>query len=382
MNSERKRVLIQVGLFIITVITTTLAGAELTYSKSILFTANYSWNDFLSGFEFSIPFLFILTVHEFGHYFTARYYKIKVSLPYYIPIPPLPILLNIGTFGALIRLREKVYSKKQNFDIGIAGPLAGFVAALFVLYYGFTNLPAPEYIYKFHPEYEQYGLNYADTVYDSLKPYTADVVFGKNLLFVFFERYVADPARVPNAHEIMHYPIIMAGFFSLIFTFLNLLPIGQLDGGHVAYGLLGYKKHKILATVIFLGVIFYAGLGLVSPNDKPEDLMIMVPVSIAYLYVIFSGLRLSAKDKLMYAVLMFASIFVLALIFPQAEGDPGWLLFCFIMGRFIGVEHPPTEIEEPLDTKRIILGLLALIIFIICFSPSPIEAELIIPKES
>src|SRR5688572_20670788 len=181
MNSERKRVLIQVGLFIITVITTTLAGAELTYSKSILFTPDYSWNDFLSGFEFSIPFLFILTVHEFGHYFTARYYKIKVSLPYYIPIPPLPILLNIGTFGALIRLREKVYSKKQNFDIGIAGPLAGFVAALFVLYYGFANLPAPEYIYKFHPEYEQYGLNYADTVYDSLKPYTADVVFGKNL---------------------------------------------------------------------------------------------------------------------------------------------------------------------------------------------------------
>jgi membrane-associated protease RseP (regulator of RpoE activity) len=382
MSSESKRVLIQVGLFIVTVITTTLAGAELAYSRSILYMPeDYSWDDFLRGFEFSIPFLFILTVHEFGHYFTARYYKIKVSLPYYIPVPPLPILLNIGTFGALIRLREKVYSKKQNFDIGIAGPLAGFVAALFVLYYGFSNLPAPEYIYKFHPEYEQYGLNYAETVYDSLTPNTIDVVFGKNLLFLFFERYVADPARVPNAHEIMHYPIIMAGFFSLIFTFLNLLPIGQLDGGHVAYGLLGYKKHKILATVLFLGAIFYAGMGLVSPSDKPEDLMIMIPASIAYLYVIFSGLRLSQRDKLMYALLMFAAVFVSSAIFPKVEGDPGWLLFCFIVGRFIGVEHPLTEIEEPLDAKRIMLGLLALVIFVVCFSPSPIEADLIIPKE-
>jgi membrane-associated protease RseP (regulator of RpoE activity) len=380
MNSELKRVLIQVGLFVVTVITTTLAGAELTYSKSILFTPDYNWQDFVSGLEFSIPFLFILTVHEFGHYFTARYHKIKVTLPYYIPVPPLPAILNIGTFGALIRLRERVYSKKQNFDIGIAGPLAGFVAALLVLFYGFWNLPEPEYIYKFHPEYEQYGLNYAETVYDTLKPYTADVVFGKNLLFEFFERVVADPARVPNPHEMMHYPIIMAGFFSLIFTFLNLLPIGQLDGGHVAYGLLGFKKHKILATTIFLAVIFYAGIGLVSPNDAPEHLMIMIPASIAYLYTIFNGLRLSQKDKLMYAVLMFASIFVLSLIFPKAEGYPGWLLFCFIIGRFIGIEHPPTDVEEPLDTKRIILGLLALLIFIVCFSPAPIEAELIVPK--
>jgi len=105
MNSDQKRVLLQLGLFIITFITTTLAGAEWTYGRSV-FVKNYSWSDFLSGLEYSIPFLLILTVHEFGHYFAARYHKVKVTFPYYLPMPPLPF--SIGTMGALIRLREKV----------------------------------------------------------------------------------------------------------------------------------------------------------------------------------------------------------------------------------------------------------------------------------
>jgi membrane-associated protease RseP (regulator of RpoE activity) len=80
---------------------------------------------FSAGLNFPFPFLLILTVHEFGHYFVARYHKVKVTLPYYLPMPPFQF--SLGTMGALIRLREKVYSKKQNFDIGLAGPLAGFV---------------------------------------------------------------------------------------------------------------------------------------------------------------------------------------------------------------------------------------------------------------
>ena len=143
--------------------------------------------------------------------------------------------------GALIRLREKIYSKKQNFDIGLAGPLAGFVTALMILFYGFTHLPEPEYIFQIHPEYEQYGLSYADHVYENQKESIIDISIGKNLLFLFFENFVADPARVPNPHEIMHYPFIFAGFLSLVFTFLNLLPIGQLDGGHVS---MGYSASK------------------------------------------------------------------------------------------------------------------------------------------
>jgi membrane-associated protease RseP (regulator of RpoE activity) len=378
MNSEVKRVLIQIALFVTTFVTTTLAGTEWVYSRSILFNKDYSWQDFLNGMEFSIPFLLILTIHEFGHYFTARYHKIKVSLPYYIPVPPLPfILLNIGTFGALIRLRERVHSKRQNFDIGIAGPLAGFIAALIILYYGFTTLPPPEHIYSFHPEYEKFGLNYADTVYTNHTTTTLDVVFGKSLLFVFFEKYVADPARVPNAHEIMHYPILLAGFLSLLFTFLNLLPVGQLDGGHVSYGLFGSKGHRIIATIIFLSFIFYAGIGYARPTDKPEELLYSVPIGIAYIYFVFNGFGLAERTRLMYTLLTFAAIFLFSGLFPDVDGYRPWLLWGFIIGRMIGVQHPATEIEEPLDTKRIILGWLALAIFIVCFSPAPINAEII-----
>src|SRR5688572_14682663 len=294
MASKRRTILIQIGLFIITFLTTTFAGAEWCYGKSlfvgtkdggIAFNTNYLWSDFVSGLEFSIPFLLILTVHEFGHYFIAMYHKVKATLPYYIPMPPLPF--SIGTMGAFIRIREKVYSKKQNFDIGLAGPLAGFVVALIVLFYGFATLPEPEYIFQFHPEYEQYGLNYADHVYENQKENTVDIIFGKNLTFLFFEKFVADPARLPNPHELMHYPVLFAGFFALVFTFLNLFPVGQLDGGHVAYGLFGYRIHKIIGSISFLGLLLYSGLGVITPNEK--DLAIWILGAIAFLYIALSG---------------------------------------------------------------------------------------------
>ena len=375
MSSDQKRVLLQLGLFITTFITTTIAGVEWIYGKSLMasdYTWIFTWQDFLNGMQFSVPFLLILTVHEFGHYFMAKFHKVKVSLPYYIPFPPMILPLSFGTFGAVIRIRQKVYSKKQNFDIGLAGPLAGFIVALIVLYYGFTHLPEPEYVFQFHPDYKAYGLNYADFVYENPKERAIDVFVGKNLLFLFFENYVADPSRVPNPHEIMHYPIILAGFFALIFTFLNLLPIGQLDGGHVAYGLFGFKKHRIIASVVFIALLFYAGIGVVTPRDDPESLLYWVPGGIAFLYFAISGLGLPKRDTLMYALLMFAILFVISWLFPTWKGYPGWLLFGFLIGRFIGIQHPPSEIEEPLDLKRIILGWLSLVIFIICFAPAPL----------
>ncbi|HZB11547.1 MAG TPA: site-2 protease family protein [Chryseolinea sp.] len=369
MTSDQKRVLLQLGLFILTFITTTLAGAEWAYGRSI-FAKDYAWSDFVSGLEFSIPFLLILTVHEFGHYFVARYHKVKVTLPYYLPMPPLPF--SIGTMGALIRIKEKIYSKKQNFDIGIAGPLAGFAAALIILFYAFTHLPEPEYIFQIHPEYEQYGLSYADHVYENQNENIVDITIGKNLLFLFFEKFVADPDRMPNPHEIMHYPLILAGFLSLVFTFLNLLPIGQLDGGHVSYGLFGFKIHRIIASVIFVAFLFYAGIGVVTPRDSPDDLLFWVPGAIGFLYLALSGLGFSKRDTLMYALIMFAALFVLSWLFPNLQGYSGWLVFGFLIGRFIGIQHPPSEIQEPLDTKRIILGWLSLIIFVICFTPAPL----------
>lgn len=373
MKITTREVLIHTTLFIITFITTTLAGAEWTYGKSI-FMPGYSWADFVSGMPYSIPFLLILTAHEFGHYFTAIHYKVKTTLPYYIPLPPLTFMF--GTMGALIRLRGKVHSSKQHFDIGIAGPLAGFVVSLGVLWYGFAFLPPPEYIFQFHPEYEQFGLSYGEVVYSQeyLMQHTgADVVLGKNLIFIFFEKVVGEGTRVPNVHEIMHYPYLFAGFLSLVFTSINLLPIGQLDGGHVLYGLLGFDGHRKVASWIFAAFLFYAGLGYISPSEPLDVLIWEVPLFIGFLYFCLTGLGFGWRDTLMYSLLIFAAQYAIAMAFPVVKGYPGWFLFAFIIGRFVGVAHPRSAEEEPLDIGRQVLGWMALIIFIICFTPNPLE---------
>lgn len=379
MRSEQKRILIQILLFITTFFTTTLAGAEWCFGKSwiiyaeagIFLNPDFVLADFTAGMQFSVPFLLILTVHEFGHYFTAMYHKVKSSLPYYIPFPPLP--LSLGTMGAVIRLRSRVPSTIKNFDIGIAGPLAGFIVAFGVLYYGFATLPPAEHIFEIHPEYEQYGLDYANHVYvpnDS----ALSVTMGKNLMFAFFENVVADPERVPNVHELMHFPFLFAGFLALVFTSLNLLPIGQLDGGHVLYGLVGFKKHRIIASGIFIAFIFYAGLGLeyIAPTQPASLLVWTIPGYAIFLYLCFTGLRLPMKDTIMYAVAVFAVQYLLLFLFPTVTGYSGWLLFGLLIGRVLGIPHPPTEIEQPLDQKRKILAWIALVIFVLCFTPSPI----------
>lgn len=381
MTKEKRIVAIQILLFIATFIATTMAGAGWVYGKFFLLFDNdfflivnsdFSWSDFISGLSFSVPFLLILTVHEFGHYFVAKYHKVRSSLPYYIPFPPIPF--SIGTMGAVIRLRSKVYSSKQNFDIGIAGPLAGFVMALIVLVYGFATLPPSEYIYQFHPEYEQYGLNYADHVYQPREG-AIDVIVGNNLLFLFFEKVFADPSRVPNAHEIMHYPYLLAGFLALIFTSLNLMPIGQLDGGHVLYGLGGYKIHRIVASIFFVAFMFYAGIGLeyIALTNPLSFLVWTIPAYILFLFSCFRGLGLPMRDTVMYTLAVFAGQFIIMTFYPTFVGYPGWLIFGFLLGRFLGITHPPSEIEEPLDDTRKILGWIAVIIFIICFTPNPIE---------
>src|SRR5688572_6678005 len=130
MRKEHRTLLIQITLFVVTFFTTTIQGAEWVYGKSILkvmedqtigWNPDFWWGDFMLGMEFSIPFLLILTVHEFGHYFAAMYHKVKATLPFYIPCPP--ILLSLGTFGAIIRIKQKIRSNVEHFDIGLAGPL-------------------------------------------------------------------------------------------------------------------------------------------------------------------------------------------------------------------------------------------------------------------
>jgi membrane-associated protease RseP (regulator of RpoE activity) len=355
-------------LAVATFFTTTWAGSEWITGKSV-WAADYALADFLSGMHFSVPFLFILACHEFGHYFTARLNRVNSSLPYFIPLPPFP--LSIGTMGAIIRLRTRFITIRQHFDIGIAGPLAGFVAALAVLVYGFVTLPPPEYIFQLHPEYEPFGLNYADHVYN--REGIIDIVIGKNLMFLLLENLFADPARMPNPHEIMHYPYLFAGYLALIFTSLNLLPVGQLDGGHVLYGLFGYRIHRLVASGVFIAFMFYAGLGFVNPTLPTGELWWYALGYGLFLYLSFTGLALSPRETLMYTLLVYALQLALAWLIPGITGYPAWLLFGFILGRLLGITHPPSAFEEPLSKGRKILGWLALIIFVLTFTPNPIE---------
>ncbi|MEP4874375.1 MAG: site-2 protease family protein, partial [Nonlabens ulvanivorans] len=159
-DKEEKTKVIQIGLFIVTLIVTTFAGAEWMTGKSLFYgEVTITQTELFNGLKFSIPFLFILTVHEFGHYFMAQYHKVKVTLPFYIPLwlGFLPGFPSLGSMGAFIKIQDIIDSRKKYFDIGIAGPLAGFVVALLVLVYAFTNLPERESIYKIHPGYEAYG---------------------------------------------------------------------------------------------------------------------------------------------------------------------------------------------------------------------------------
>ncbi|WPP51275.1 site-2 protease family protein [Catalinimonas niigatensis] len=370
MNPRTKRISIQIGLFVITVITTTLAGVEWQFGRFLFYDENpLTWEYFLKGFAFSVPFLGVLTVHEFGHYFTAKKHKVDATLPYYIPMW-LGFLFapSIGTFGAVIRIKDFVNSRKKYFDIGISGPLAGFVVALGVLFYGFTHLPPPEYIYEIHPEYQEYGLDYADHVYQD-EP--GSFKLGTTLLFEFFKTYVADPERVPNDHEMIHYPWLFAGFLSLFFTALNLIPIGQLDGGHVLYGLIGSRLHQKVSAILFIIYIFYAGLGTVNPYEPTDDLMFGIPLYLGFLYIVFSRLTPSAQTNFLIALAVFSAQFLLASYNPLLRGYQGWLLFGLLIGRFLGIYHPPVHINHPLSTGRKILGWLALLIFILCFSPEP-----------
>lgn len=358
-------------LFVITFITTTLAGSEWITSKFIFYSPDYSWSDFVAGMEYSIPFLFILTVHEFGHFFTAKYHKVEVTLPNYIPMW-LGFIgsVSFGTFGALIRIVGPIRSRKQFFDIGIAGPIAGFIAALGVLFYGFTNLPEPEYIFEIHPEYEQYGLDYANHVYDDEE--IVSLSLGNNLLFSWFEKYVADPDRLPNHKEIIHYPYLFAGFLALFFTALNLIPIGQLDGGHVIYGLFGAKNHFYIAFGLYMIFTFMAGLGLITAGIPISSMLLYSVFYIGFLFMSFRGLGFDKSTTWMIAVGMFAAQYLTTYLFPSITGFSGYLLFVFLLGRFIGVKHPIAPDDRSLSIGRKVLGWLCLIIFIICFSFEPL----------
>lgn len=359
-------------LFIVTLITATFAGGEWLFGRSIMGSGEHflNWEYFLKSLHFSIPFIGILLIHELGHLFTSIYHKVKSSLPYFVPgwlgFIGAP---SIGTFGAIIQMKSFINSRKKFFDIGIAGPLAGFVIAIGVLWFGFTNLPEADYIYQIHPEYldPDFEGHSAEDGYINLE-------IGYNLLFYGMEKLLADPEKMPVMSEIIHFPYLFAGYLALFFTALNLLPIGQLDGGHIIFGLFP-KRHKEISLVAYTAFIFYAGLGIINPFHSLDELLIRMPLYIGFLYVCYRRTSLPSQTKWTIILMIVSVQYALVNIWPGLEGYSGWLLFGLLLGRLMGIEHPEVSGFKNLDKNRQILGWLAILIFILCFTPQPFIME-------
>ncbi len=361
---------LHIGLFLVTLITTTLAGIELTRGDVGLLPLDVFQlrgaalsAEVRRGLWFALPFLGVLTVHEFGHYFTARRNQVRTSLPYYIPFP-----MGLGTFGAIIRIRQRIFSRREFFDIGLAGPLAGFLVAVPLLIYGFTHLPPLDYLFTIHPEYAPYGADYARYVYP---PGEQGLTIAKPLLYRLLESAFANPALLPHPNELMHYPVLLAGALSLFFTALNLLPMGQLDGGHILYGLLGRRRFNQLALVLFIGFIFYAGLGLFTLHSGWQAWLYGGPVYALYLGLIFWRVLPTPRRGLLLAAGIWAAQLAYTVADPTILGNPGWLVFGLLLGRFTGIYHPPAPDERPLSPGRKVLGWVMVAIFVLCFTPSP-----------
>lgn len=365
-------------LFFVTLLTTTLAGAEWIMGKSFVYHWDaMGWEEFKKGFWYSIPFLGFLTTHEMGHFLVARWRKISVTWPYYIPLW-LGLSTSIGTLGAFIRIKGKNLTRIDYFDVGIAGPLAGFVVALGVTVWGMTHLPPLDYVLSIHPDYVALGDDYRQILSRLRQPQEV-VQLGDNLLFYLLREYVADPTLYPHAYEVIHYPFLLAGYLGLFFTALNLLPIGQLDGGHILYGLIGPRAFAWASPAIFTALVFYAGLGMFTveefqtiDRDAYGELTLYFCLYLYFIYLCFSRLTTQWVTNLLLALVVVVLQLALSHWQPTWQGYSGFLVFGFLLGRVLGVHHPETHDVQPLSWWRKALGWCSMIIFVLCFSPNPL----------
>lgn len=276
-------------LLVLTFGTTTWVGASfaVNFRPSLLTpggeTAASLAALFRGAITYSVPLLLILFAHEMGHYVTCRRYGIDASPPYFIPFPSL-----VGTMGAFIRIREPIPDKRQLFDVGVAGPIAGFVVALPLLAWGIAHTrPNPSPVLQ-----------------------DGTVLFHYPLLVTLFQKVLLG-TTFTSADAIEH-PVFIAAWFGLFVTALNLLPLGQLDGGHALYAVFG--RHQRTIAIPLLIVLAFMGLKW-----------------------------------------------------------PGWWIWvAFTL--FTGLRHPPVLDEEtPLDARRKLVAAAVLLIFVVCFAPIPIE---------
>jgi membrane-associated protease RseP (regulator of RpoE activity) len=243
---RRTRPLWNVVLFVLTCITTLLAGTA--FSGSPMFDAfrrspeELAW--VLSGVPFAATLLAILVVHEFGHYLTARAYGATVSLPFFIPAPP--FIFMAGTLGAIIRLRSPARDRNEKFDVAVAGPLAGLAVALPAALLGLA--------------------------WSTLAPAAPHVAFGESLLTraLYWVRF----GTIADGMMVMTHPVADAAWFGFLVTAINLLPAGQLDGGRIAYAVFGPRHGAIgratVAVLVTLGLAmtgwaWLRGDGLLAP---------------------------------------------------------------------------------------------------------------------
>ncbi len=303
---SRKAIIIHTSLFVATFFTTTLAGV-LWVNKNPFELLNFHY-----GLPYSLSILSILAAHEFGHYFAALYHRVNVTLPFFIPVPFLDIN-PFGTMGAVIRMKSPLQSKQSLFDIGIAGPLAGLVVTLLIFTYGLITLPGPEYIQSIHPDF----------VPNNPNP-ESGFAFGNSLFVWGVLSLVGQAHFVPPMTEIYHYPFLAAGWFGLFVTALNMIPVGQLDGGHILYAMVGSKIQTKIAWVFFVLLALFGLSGLVP---------------------FFGG--------------------------DLQWGTLGWLFWAVILFFIIKLQHPPVDDLRPLSTNRLILGWITFFVFIFIFPPIP-----------
>ncbi|OGQ58355.1 MAG: hypothetical protein A3J24_08875 [Deltaproteobacteria bacterium RIFCSPLOWO2_02_FULL_53_8] len=279
----RPRIFLPAVLLAVTVVTTITAGA--------LYRGADVWGHpatLVLGIPFSAALLFVLGTHELAHFFAARRHGVYTTLPTFIPGPPFPPL--IGTFGAVIRIKSPITTRAALVDIGVSGPLCGFAAALVVMIIGlFLSRPVP-YVASIAGGEEQLGL-------------------GASLLFKLLSAVII--GEVPANHELLLHPIAFAAWIGMFVTAMNLLPIGQLDGGHLVYALIGprhrYFSMFVVACLVVLGYFTW----------------------------------------------------------------PGWFLWAFLTS-IIGLRHPPVYDEgAPIDRRTWLLTAASLAVFVLTFMPTP-----------
>jgi len=246
--SLKKKIWLNIVLFVITIFSTFSVGITLSINfkyAEVLAQNPSSALDFVGKLKdpqvislsiiYVVVLLGILLGHELGHFLTCRYYKINATLPYFIPAPTL-----IGTLGAFIKIKSPITRKQQLFDIGVAGPLTGFI------------LSVPALVY---------GLSLSKAVPPIPRDETFVYVFGEPLILKIFSAMIFK--NIPSDYSIFLHPVAFAGWVGILVTALNLFPVGQLDGGHVSYALLGKKSRNVsrffLGAFIVMGVFFWVG---------------------------------------------------------------------------------------------------------------------------